>query len=541
MKKLWVVRFFLFFTFANTNLTSGCFEHERKALLRFKCSIVSDPSGRLSSWHGNKCCHWQGVGCDNATGHVTRLDLEGDRSFLTRRYTKLKGNELNSCLAELSHLSYMDLSGTYFGGSPIPEFIGSLTQLRYLILYSAGFSGMVPHFIGNLSNLRVLDLGDMDLLVVDDFTWFSDLLSLTYLDLSRVSIVKAPNFDKVLLYMIPSLLELRLSGCDLSNSHFYRTHLDPNLTLSIIQKLDLSSNSFQGEFPLFLQNLTSLHVLDLSTNELNSSVPVMKKFVDLNLALNNFKAIQDTRVWRLCRLKSLDLSFNSMKGGFMGPLTNGYECAQFSLETLILTDNEFGGEIPKSLVRLSALREVNLAFNQLTGTIPEALGNLTCLQELDLSWNKLSGSIPNSIGNLLLLKNLDLSLNLLNGTIPFSIGRLSNVENLRFPYNQLCGLPLSLGNLSKLQYLNIRDNFLQGPFPSFRKLSKLSSLDISNNSLSGVVTEAHFPNTSMLEYFDASSNYRLSFKIPPNWRPPFQLRILQVRSCKIESEFPRWI
>nr|KAJ0204660.1 hypothetical protein LSAT_V11C500262100 [Lactuca sativa] len=81
---------------------------------------------------------------------------------------------------------------------------------------------------------------------------------------------------------------------------FYQTHLESNLTLSTIQKLDLSSNLF--------------HTLDLSSNELNSSIPVMRNIVDLNLALNNFKAIQDTRVWRLCRLKSLDLSFNSMKG-----------------------------------------------------------------------------------------------------------------------------------------------------------------------------------------------------------------------------------
>ncbi|KAL7597875.1 hypothetical protein Lser_V15G23884 [Lactuca serriola] len=518
MKKLWVVRFFLFFTFANTNLTSGCFEHERKALLRFKCSIVSDPSGRLSSWQGNKCCHWQGVGCDNATGHVTRLDLEGDRSFLTRRYTKLKGNELNSCLAELSHLSYMDLSGAYFGGSPIPEFIGSLTQLRYLILYSAGFSGMVPHFIGNLSNLHLLDLGEMDLLVVDDFTWFSDLLSLTYLDLSRVSIVKAPNFDKVLLYMIPSLIELRLSGCDLSNSHFYRTHLDPNLTLSIIQKLDLSSNSFQGEFPLFLQNLTSLRGLDLSTNELNSSVPVMKKVVDLNLRQNNFKSIEDTRVWRLCQLKRLDLSFIFMEGGFTGPSTNGSECAQYALEALILDENNFGGQIPKSLGRLTALRELNLAGNDLTGTIPEALGNLTSLRVLYLCENTLTGSIPMSIGNMLLLQTLDLSSNQLNGAIP-----------------------LSLGNLSELTVLYISDNFLQGPFPAIGQLSKLDSLDISNNSLSGVVTEAHFSNTSMLKYFDANSNYRLRFKISPDWKPPFKIGGFALQSCKIESEFPSWI
>ncbi|KAL7597870.1 hypothetical protein Lser_V15G23882 [Lactuca serriola] len=349
MRKLWLGKFLLFFTFATTNLTSGCYKHERE-VLRFKRNLVSDPSGRLSSWNGNNCCQWQGVGCDNATGHVSTLDLGSPYLGYAEM---LRVNKLKSSLAKLTQLSYMDL--------------------------------------------------------------------------------------------------------------------------------------------------------------------FMKK------------------------LQRLDLSFNSMEGEFKGPSTNGSECAQFSLETLILNDNEFGGEIPKSLVRLTALREVNLAFNQLTGTIPEAIGNLTNLQELDLSWNKLSGSIPNSIGNLLLLKNLDLSSNLLNGTIPFSIGRLSNVEKLCFLYYQLCGLPLSLGSLSKLQYLDIQDNFLQGPFPSFRKLSKLSLLDISNNSLYGVVTEAHFPNTSMLEYFDASSNYRLSFKISPDWRPPFQLRTLQLRSCKTESEFPRWI
>ncbi|CAI9285707.1 unnamed protein product [Lactuca saligna] len=139
---------FLLFTFATTNLTSGCFEHERAALLRFKHNL-SDPSGRLSSWNGNNCCNWQGVDCNNATGYVTRLDLGTDSS----------------------------------DENPIPEFIGSLTKLRYLNLSSMGFSGIVPHSIGNLSNLRVLDLSNMEL-VVDEFSWFSSLLSLKSLDLS---------------------------------------------------------------------------------------------------------------------------------------------------------------------------------------------------------------------------------------------------------------------------------------------------------------------------------------------------------------------
>ncbi|KAL7601123.1 hypothetical protein Lser_V15G23872 [Lactuca serriola] len=667
MSKLWMGGFFLLFTFATTNLTSGCFEKERAALLRFKHSL-SDPSGRLSSWNGNNCCNWLGVGCNNATGYVTRLDLGTDSSV-----EQLEGNVLDSSLAELSRLSYMDLSGSYFGSSPIPEFVGSLTQLRYLKLSSMGFSGIVPHSIGNLSNLRVLNISNMEL-VVNDFTWFSSLLSLKSLDLSGLSVVKAPNLHKGLLRMISSLRELSLSGCNLSNSHFHCMHLELNVTRSTIQTLDLHSNLLQGQFPLFLRNLSSLQVLDLSFNQLNSSIPFMNNVQDtgicrlkrldlsynsmggmftgpstnvsecaqfsletlnlndnmllgevpsslgrlkalrelnlggneltgnipevvgtltslrelrlddnhltgsipisirnllrlqkldlsvnllngtitflpgelsnldiLSLGNDHFRGIQDSGVWRLCQLKHLDLSFNFIEGELTGPSTNGSECVQFDLETLDLHYNNLGGKIPTSLGRLTSLRKLNLGWNELTGTIPESLANLTSLRELYLPWNKLTGSIPTSIGNLLLLRELHLSSNLLNGTIPFSLGQLSNLEVVYLYYNWLSALPLSLGNLSELRHLDISNNHLQGPLPTIGRLSKLEYLDISNNSLSGIVTEAHFTNTSMLEFFDATSNYRLSFKISPNWKPPFQISRLRLGSCKIESEFPEWI
>ncbi|CAH1426560.1 unnamed protein product [Lactuca virosa] len=101
MRKLWLGKFLLFFTFATTNLTSGCYEHERGVLLRFKRSLVSDPSGRLSSWNGNNCCQWQGVGCDNATGHVTTLDLGSPYLGYAEM---LRVNKLKSSLAELTQL-----------------------------------------------------------------------------------------------------------------------------------------------------------------------------------------------------------------------------------------------------------------------------------------------------------------------------------------------------------------------------------------------------------------------------------------------------
>ncbi|GJU72654.1 putative leucine-rich repeat protein, partial [Tanacetum coccineum] len=520
-----------------TNLCSGCFEHERQALLGFKNSLISDPSNRLSSWNGNNCCQWLGVGCDNATRYVTRLDLRTNAE-------QLEANELNASLSELTRLSYMDLSGNYFQNSLIPEFLGSMTQLRFLNLSSAGFSGVVPHQIGNLSRLRVLDIGDRNNmeLVIDDFTWVSRLFSLEHLDLSKVKVGEGRDFDKVLFYMIPSLLVLRLSSCELNNSHFDRTHLDPNLTKSTIQTLDLSSNSFEGSFPLFLQNMTSVQVLDLSANRLNSSIPLFKNVTELNLSGNRYSRIQDTGLWRFCRLKRLDLSFNYMEGGFTGPSTNVTECARYDLEVLILSDNKLSGQIPTSLERLTKLSRLYLDYNVLTGSIPETLGNLTSLRELVLSGNQLTGSIPMSLGKLTMLQRLDLSENLLNGEIPFSLGRLSSLEILYMSVNSLSLIPFSLGNLSELQFLDLSSNLLEGSLPdSIGQLSKLLFLDVSNNTLSGVVTEAHFANTTMLQHLSATSNHFLNFEISPDWEPPFQIRNVLLGSCKVGPQFPQWI
>ncbi|KAI8030060.1 Receptor-like protein EIX2 [Camellia lanceoleosa] len=55
-----------------------CIERERQALLKFKDALIDD-YGRLSSWGSEEdkkdCCEWNGVGCNNHTGHVTMLDL----------------------------------------------------------------------------------------------------------------------------------------------------------------------------------------------------------------------------------------------------------------------------------------------------------------------------------------------------------------------------------------------------------------------------------------------------------------------------------
>ena len=58
----------------NNNVTAKCIQSEREALVSFKAG-VNDIPGKLSSWDGEDCCQWNGVECDNESGHVIKLNL----------------------------------------------------------------------------------------------------------------------------------------------------------------------------------------------------------------------------------------------------------------------------------------------------------------------------------------------------------------------------------------------------------------------------------------------------------------------------------
>lgn len=175
-------------------------------------------------------------------------ELVGEDHFLVGNAVvgeeyQLVGDSVNSCLTELRHLKYLDLSGNDFRGSQIPVFIGSFKKISYLNLSNAGFTGIIPQHIGNLSNMKVLDLSSkLELLSIDDMAWVSGLSSLEHLNLKEVDLSSAKNID-MLLYKIPSVLTSSLSGCSLSNVHI-GSHLNSSTKLANIKHLDLSENYF---------------------------------------------------------------------------------------------------------------------------------------------------------------------------------------------------------------------------------------------------------------------------------------------------------
>ncbi|KAJ0763864.1 putative non-specific serine/threonine protein kinase [Helianthus annuus] len=538
-------------------------------------------------------------------GNLGDLDYHGDGYLGYRGDDYyLEGDKANTCLAELRHLQHLDLSGNNFYGSQIPKFIGSFKQLSYLNLSYAGFSGIIPHHIGNLSHLKVLDLRSSlytslydelylnQMLTTNDMAWVSGLSSLEHLDLSYVNLSQANNVDMVfymipsltylsfqfceltyadlglhlnsskilpniehldlsfnnfkgqlphifqnmtsltfldlsrynlslawnsvnLLNVIPSLSELHLSRCGIHNAPFSPTYLNSSAH-SNIQYLDLRENSIEGRFPSELVNITSLKVLDLSYNSLNSSIPVMPNLLKLNVSFNNFEHIELVGIWRQCHLKELSVSGNHLGGEMIGPSSNTSECSYYALEVLEADESELNGSIPESVGKLNNLRVLSLRLNNFTGSIPKSLERLRSLEALDLSDNKLTGSVPTFLGN---LTKLDLSHNQFLGSTPESLGRLTGLTRL-----------------------NLQSNLLTGPIPvAVGQLTKLVKLDVSENSLEGVVMEAHFANLSMLLSLDTSSNHKLIFNVSHEWIPPFQLRNVQLSSCKILSGFPHWL
>nr|KAJ0190657.1 hypothetical protein LSAT_V11C800410150 [Lactuca sativa] len=568
------------------NVSVICSEQERVALLKFKQS-VEDPFGMLSSWVGNECCMWERIQCDGVTGNVQRVHLKA------HDYYYITANKVSSSLAELRHLKYLDLSQNYFQGSRIPEFIGSLKQLTYLNLSDADFQGIIPPRIGNLSNLKVLDLSsNHHELKADDMAWAFGLSSLELLNLSYVDLSGAQNWG-MMLHMIPSLKELSLSHCRLSNVNL-GPFLNSSRILPNIKHLDLGYNFFKGPLPFLLQNMTFLEFLDLSWFDLSLGSNFAKLLSMMIPSLSELHlsdcGLDKTHLSSphlnystLSNIQHLDLSDNLLGGIFPSFLTN-----MSSLEVLDLSDTMLNSSLPimpkllelhlsgnkfKQIedvgiwrqCHLKQLRVTNNVFRMemtdpptnasecsqyslellelswsLNGRIPETLGRLANLRHLDLSDNRMTGSIPESVTGLRFLQVLDLSENQLTGPIPEFLG---NLTKLVLFSNKLNGLiPESLGKLAALTDLDLGSNLLNGTIPvSIGQLAKLRHLYISNNSLEGAVTEAHFANLSVLKDLDASSNTKLTFNVSCGWIPPFQLIYLSLSPCNIGNGFPQWL
>ncbi|KAI5345031.1 hypothetical protein L3X38_012908 [Prunus dulcis] len=509
----------------------SCHAEESSALVQFKESFIIDKSAsrskgaypKVSSWKpaagGNSgCCSWDGVECDEMTGHVIGLNLSS--SYLYGSF------DSNNSLFSLVHLQRLSLSDNNFNYSQIPSSIRNFPSLTHLDLSASFFSGQVPSEVSHLSKLTYLDL-------------CCNLEIETSPDNPQRLLKLQPSDMRSLVQNLTNLETLSLSFINISSI------IPVSLTnLSFLTSLTLKKCDLFGEFPVRIFSLQNLKVLSVRYNqdltgyfpEFNQSSPL----VVLKVAFTRFFGQIPSSFEKLNSLKELDVAQCNFSEGLVPSALSNLR----QLTYLDISANRFGGPIPDSLANLTQLTVFRVSTSSLTGPIPSWLGNFSELVYLDFAFNQLSGSIPASFSNLINLEILYLHANNLSGVVDFQMfEKQQNLYQLQLSWNnfefvaesnimnatvrQFTVLGLSLCNLKEVPYflrnqtmmerLDMGGNQIHGELPNWMwNIGKetLVFLDISGNLISGEFP-AVFPWVNLICLRLSVNNFHGRLPIPP--------------------------
>ncbi|KAL5058180.1 hypothetical protein RYX36_029784 [Vicia faba] len=502
-------------------------ETDLLALLDFKTRITQDPFHTLSSWnHSIHHCNWFGITCNISNGRVIHMILPdmllagtlspsiGNLTYLTKlnlRNSSFHG-KFPQQVGNLLYLQHINISYNSFGGT-IPSNLSNCIELSILSSGHNNFTGKIPTWIGNFSSLSLLNLA------VNNFhgTIPNEVGKLSSLTLFAINGNNLYGKIPASIFNISSLYFLTFTENNLHGN----LPFDVGFTLPNLETFAGGVNHFTGTIPESLSNASRLEILDFAENGFIGTLPKnigrLKLLTRLNFDTN-----------RLGNGKDADLDF----------ITSLINCTV--LEVLGLAENNFGGELPKSIANLSIqLNELALGTNAIYGSVPIGISNLVNLTTLGLENNFLSGFVPYTIGMLQNLVDLELYNNSFSGLIPSSIGNLNRLTVLLIGDNNFEGsIPESIGNCRNLLRLNLSHNKLNGTIP--RQVFSLSSLsiylDLSHNALIGSLP-FEVGNLVNLEELDLSNN-KLSGVIPSTLGSCASLEGLHMQGNFFEGNIP---
>ncbi|XP_042952936.1 receptor like protein 21-like isoform X6 [Carya illinoinensis] len=448
----------------------------------------------------------------------------------------------------LRNLETLILDYNWFDDSIIPS-LSNLTSLVTLSLAGnyLGVEGVKAvegwKMLSRLENLEILDLSDNALNDTSSlFQSIAAIKSLKSLNLGYNELTGSlPTKELANLSNLEVLILARNNfGGQLTTQEF--------CTLKKLEVLDLSYNHFEGILPPCINNMTSLVVLDISSNQFNG-----------NTSSSYVEAIGTS-------LEYIDFSGNQFVGIFSFNLFANYS----KLEVLKFNDQNNKVEIETEgsmgwypLFQLKIIELSNCSLYKLTSNIPKFLLVQHELNIINLSHNKLNGSFPNLLVEnntrlcVLDLRNnffvgqlylptlihthmfwMDVSANHLDGKLPENIGKIfPNLVYLNLSNNNLEGnLPSSIGGMLYLEVLDFSSNNFSGEVPRGLNTDCLSLriLNLAHNSFNGTILVGK--NQRILQMKDNQFT-----SITPVFNSTVDLSYLDISNNRISDTIPRWL
>ncbi|KAK7281514.1 hypothetical protein RIF29_09581 [Crotalaria pallida] len=345
-----------------------------------------------------------------------------------------------------------------------------------LVFSGMGLSGPIPDTtLGKLSKIESLDLSNNKITGFPSDFWSLSLIKKLNVSSNNISGSLTNNIGNF------GLLEI----FDLSNNNFSGKIPEAIGSFKNLQALKLDHNRFEQSIPLGILKCLSLNLIDLSSNQLSGTIPhgfgaAFPKLRTLNLAQNNISG-DDSDISGFNSIESLNLSGNSFQGSIMGLF-------QGRLEFLDLSRNQFEGHISQvhlnSNYNWSQLVYLDLSENQLSGEIFQNLNESQNLKHLNLANNRFTKQKFPNFEMLSGLEYLNLSKTSLIGYIPDGISKLSDLNALDISRNHLIGKIPILSN-ENIQVLDLSYNNLSGEVPPLllEKLPHMEKYNFSCNNL----------------------------------------------------------
>jgi Leucine-rich repeat (LRR) protein len=422
-------------------------------------------------------------------------------SVLYLNRNRLSGT-IPASLGQLTQLRLLDLDTNLLSG-PIPDTLQQLTQLSVLYLQVNQLTGAIPDSLVTLTQLRVLQLGNNQLTgrIPDSV---AQLVMLEVLDAQDNHCTGAipPSLGQLTQLRVLVLGSNHLQGAIPQNwtaaAHTVRVlHLHENSLsgpipealgfMPLLLSLNLSSNGLTGAVPASFQQLGSLQVLMLHSNQLRGSITALFSPSQANLSTVQLSGNQLTGTLPAAAflLPSLS-SFAAVDNCFEGPLPEEAICSSSGLSSLVLD----------GLHSAPACRYCASLYRQSfkLGTLPQCLlSSMPNLATLHLSGSGLTGSLPANHNVSAVLTDLSLSHNLLTGDIPESI-LARDWDKLDLSYNRLAGTThyARVAPYSNKTELHLQHNRLSGVVPgSMQRVGTLTVLE--NNMFSCRVDRSDVP------------------------------------------------